>query len=92
MPIIHTRNSATGAAPRVVRRGKKNTIPESISQNPALLEAIRNVCATSKTPFFQLVLNHPPFLQLPENYNFEILKTVWRIQSVQCLCDVYLPC
>ena len=44
------RNSASGTNPRVVRRGKKNTIPESLSQNPALLEAIRHVSATLAAP------------------------------------------
>jgi 2-(3-amino-3-carboxypropyl)histidine synthase len=59
-PPAPARNSAAGVVPKVIRRGKKNTIPDSIALNAALLEAIKN---------------------LPENYNFEILKTVWRIKT-----------
>ncbi|KAG8590172.1 hypothetical protein GDO81_006666 [Engystomops pustulosus] len=47
----------TGRAP--VRR-VANQIPDEISQNPLLLEAIS---------------------VLPQNYNFEIPKTIWRIQQ-----------
>ena len=55
---------------RIIRRRtaqNPNAVPDSISQNPALLSAI----STS----------------LPSDYEFEIPKTIWRIEQQQSKCN-----
>lgn len=64
-PDVNSEDTTTTRRRRVVRRRTKrsnaNTLPESISNNQALLSAIS--------------------ASLPSDYEFEILKTVWRIET-----------
>ena len=64
-PGINSNEEPKPRRRRVIRRrttgANANTIPDSISQNQALLSAISS--------------------SLPSDYEFEVLKTVWRIEA-----------
>ena len=65
-----------------------NQIPDEITNNPLLNKMIEQVWIIMSQRLFAKIdclKNLHPFvlLQLPANYNFEIHKSVWRIQKAE---------
>jgi hypothetical protein len=91
------RNSATRSKPTRVRVVKRNTIPAHIIENQSLKTAISAVrsafaitCAqATNTQTYTCSHFHESvralWSQLPTNYNFEIHKTLWRIEQASTL-------